>query len=143
MTAGYSATPLPKKLGIKPESRVLLVDAPDTFRGVELAGLPPGVTVETEPAGPAYDVVVLFVRSSDELLERFEPHTRLITPAGRLWVAWPRKAGGFASDVTENAIRDHALELGLVDNKVAAISEAWSGLQVVHRLENRPARATR
>jgi hypothetical protein len=143
MTAGYSGTPLPKKLGIKPESRVLLVDAPADFRSVDLAEVPPGVTVETEPGGPAYDVVVLFVRSTDELLERFESHTRLITPAGRLWVAWPRKAGGFASDVTENAIRDEALALGLVDNKVAAMSAAWSGLQIVHRVKNRPAKATR
>jgi hypothetical protein len=143
MTAGYSGTPLPKKLGIKPESRLLLVDAPEDFLSAELAGLPPGVTVDTQASGSPYDVVVLFVRSSAELVERFESHTALITPAGRLWVAWPRKAGGFASDVTENAIRDEALALGLVDNKVAAMSAAWSGLQIVHRVKNRPAKATR
>lgn len=136
--AGYSATPLPKKLGIKPESRLLLVNPPDGFAAEDLAGLPPGVTVHTRPSGPAYDVVVVFVRSEAELVKRFEPLTRRITPAGRLWVAWPRKAGGYESDVTENAIRDHAVELGLVDNKVAAISEAWSGLQIVYRVKDRP-----
>jgi hypothetical protein len=135
--AGYSGTPLPKKLGIKPESRLLVVAAPDGFVAAELAGLVPGVTVHTRPNGPAYDVVVVFVRTAAELLKRFEPLTRRITPAGRLWVAWPRKAGGYPSDVTENAIRDHAVDVGLVDNKVAAISEAWSGLQLVYRLRDR------
>jgi hypothetical protein len=137
--AGYSGTPLPKKLGIKPESRLLVVAAPDGFIRADLAGLPPGVRVHTKPGGPAYDVVVVFVRSAAEFFRRFEPLTNRITPAGRLWVAWPRKAGGYPSDMTENAIRDHAVELGLVDNKVAAISEAWSGLQIVHRVKNRPA----
>lgn len=138
--AGYSGTPLPTKLGIKPESRLLLVGAPDGFASSDLSGLPPGVTVHTRPGGPAYDVVVVFVRTEAELLKRFEPLTRRITPSGRLWVAWPRKAGGYPSDVTENAIRDHAVEVGLVDNKVAAINEVWSGLQLVYRVKDRPAK---
>ena len=136
--AGYSGTPLAKKLGIKPESRLLLVNAPDGFATEDLAELPPGVKVHTRPSGPAYDVVVVFVRSEAELVKRFAPLTKRITSAGRLWVAWPRKAGGYDSDMSENAIRDLAVDLGLVDNKVAAISAAWSGLQIVYRLKDRP-----
>lgn len=141
-TSGYSGTPLPRKLGIKAETRLLLVDAPDNFVAVELAGLPPGVQVHTKPSGPAYDVVVVFVRSLADLIRRFEPLKSRITPAGRLWVAWPRKAGGYASDVTENAIRDLAIDVGLVDNKVAAISDAWSGLQLVYRVKDRMREST-
>jgi hypothetical protein len=136
--AGYSATPLARKLGIKAESRVLLVRAPADFVGAELTERPPGVVFHARPAGAAYDVVVLFVRSEAELHQHYEPLTHRIQPAGRLWVSWPRKAGGFASDVTENAIRDLALATGLVDNKVAAISDAWSGLQTVYRVKDRP-----
>jgi hypothetical protein len=135
--AGYSGTPLARKLGIKPESRVLLVDPPNEFESIDLADLPAGVIVHRRAGSSPYDVVVLFVRSEAELFARFEPLTKRITPSGRLWVAWPRKAGGFVSDMTENAIRNHAGELGLVDNKVAAISEAWSGLQVVYRTADR------
>lgn len=136
--AGYSGTPLPRKLGIKAGSRLLLVHAPDRFIDDELAELPGGVAIHTKPGPTAYDVVLLFVRTEADFRKRFEPLTKRITPSGRLWVAWPRKAGGFVSDVTENAIRDHALAVGLVDNKVAAISEAWSGLQIVYRLKDRP-----
>ena len=138
-TAGYSGTPLARKLGIKPESRVLLVNAPETFGTDELTDLPPGVELHTKPGPSPYDVVVLFVSSTAELFDTFESLTKRITPSGRLWVAWPRKAGGFASDVTENTIRDHAIDVGLVDNKVAAISEAWSGLQLVYRVADRKA----
>ncbi len=136
--AGYSGTPLPRKLGIKPGGRVLLINAPDDFEVVDLRELPDDVALHAKPSGAAYDVVLLFIRSAAELHKRFEPATKRITPSGRLWVAWPRKAGGFASDVDENAIRDLAIETGLVDNKVAAISEAWSGLQIVYRLKDRP-----
>lgn len=141
-TSGYSGTPLPQKLGIKSETRLLLVDAPGEFASVDLADLPPGVRVHTKPRGPAYDVVLVFVRSLGDLIRRFEPLTARITQSGRLWVAWPRKAGGHQSDVTENAIRDLALEVGLVDNKVAAISEAWSGLQLVYRVKDRVREST-
>jgi hypothetical protein len=135
--AGYSGTPLYKKLGIKPASRLLLIAAPPDFTDVDLAELPDGVTVHRRATGAAYDVVVVFVRTEAELHARFADLTNRITPAGRLWVAWPRKAGGFESDVTENAIRDLAIATGLVDNKVAAISDAWSGLQIVYRLKDR------
>ncbi len=137
--AGYSGTPLARKLGIKEESRVLLVNAPSEFESADLADLPPGVVVHARAGSSPYDVVVLFVRTQTQLMARFEPLTKRITPSGRLWVAWPRKAGGFVSDVTENAIRDHAVDIGLVDNKVAAISDAWSGLQLVYRVADRKA----
>lgn len=135
--AGYSDTPLSRKLGIKAGNRVLLVNAPPGFVDDDLAQLPDEVTVHARATGAPYDVVVLFVRTEAGLRRRFEPMTKRITAAGRLWVAWPRKAGGFRSDVTENAIRDLALSVGLVDNKVAAISDAWSGLQIVYRVQDR------
>jgi DUF3052 family protein len=135
--AGYSGTPLPRKLGIKAGDRVLLVGAPPGFVEADLAARPEDVTVHDEAGPAAYDVVVLFVRTEAELHQLFEPMTARITRAGRLWVAWPRKAGGFASDMTENAIRELALATGLVDNKVAAISDAWSGLQIVYRVRDR------
>lgn len=136
--AGYSATPLARKLGIRAGSSVLLVEAPADFAEGDLADLPDGVTVDSDVDTPPYDVVVCFVRTSAELQARLPPLTKRITPAGRLWIAWPRKAGGFVSDVDENAIRELALTTGLVDNKVAAISEAWSGLQIVYRRKDRP-----
>jgi len=139
VTAGYSGTPLPRKLGIKAGNRVLVTGAPARFLEENLAGLPDAVTLHVRPSSSAYDVVVMFVRSADELHRKFAAATGRISSSGRLWVAWPRKAGGYASDVCENAIRDLALATGLVDNKVAAFSDAWSGLQVVYRLKDRPA----
>ena len=93
--------------------------------------------VHSRPASTPYDVVLLFVRTAAELHKEFEPTATRITQTGRLWVVWPRKAGGFVTDVCENAIRDIALATGLVDNKVAALNDAWSGLHVVCRLEDR------
>jgi hypothetical protein len=130
--AGYSGTPLAKKLGIKPGARVALDQAPP---GWAVPDLPEGVVpaADTDPA----DVIVAFFREAAELPERLPPLARRIFPAGGLWLAWPRKAGGHSSDITENILRDHALPLGIVDNKVAAIDDDWSGLRVVWRLEHR------
>jgi hypothetical protein len=130
--AGYSGTPLAKKLGIKPGTRLALDGAPP---GWSVPELPDGVVAATE-AEPA-DVVVAFFGEAAELPERLPALARRIFPAGALWLAWPRKAGGHVSDITENGLRDHALPLGIVDNKVAAIDEDWSGLRVVWRLERR------
>jgi hypothetical protein len=130
--AGYSGTPLAKKLGIKPGTRLALDGAPP---GWSVPELPDGVVAAAE-AEPA-DVVVAFFREAAELPERLPGLARRIFPAGALWLAWPRKAGGHVSDITENGLRDHALPLGIVDNKVAAIDEDWSGLRVVWRLERR------
>ncbi|KQV76096.1 hypothetical protein ASC61_14385 [Aeromicrobium sp. Root344] len=128
--SGYSGTPQLKKLGIKPGLRLAVVgaDAGWTFEepldGVELVA-----------EGPT-DVAVVFVRSAAGL-DRLTAWGEWIFPAGSLWIAWPRKAAGHVSDVTENAIRDGALELGLVDVKVAAIDTDWSGLKLMWRKENR------
>jgi len=128
--SGYSGTPQLKKLGIKPGLRLTVVGA-DT--GWELAE--PLVDVERVPDGPT-DIALVFVRSAAEL-DDLARWGEWIFPAGSLWIAWPRKAAGHVSDVTENAIRDGALELGLVDVKVAAIDTDWSGLKLVWRKENR------
>ena len=130
--AGYSGTPLAKKLGIKPGARLALDQAPP---GWGVPDLPDGVVPagDTDPA----DVIVAFFREAAEVPERLPALARRIFPAGGLWLAWPRKAGGHSSDITENGLRDHALPLGIVDNKVAAIDDDWSGLRVVWRLEHR------
>lgn len=130
--AGYSGTPLAKKLGVKPGASIALDEAPP---GWAVPDLPDGVVpaADGEPA----DVVVAFFREAAGLPERIPALARRIFPAGSLWLAWPRKAGGHVSDITENGLRDHALPLGIVDNKVAALDDDWSGLRVVWRLERR------
>jgi hypothetical protein len=133
--AGYSGTPLPKKLGIKEEHRVALLDAPDDI--VQLLGdLPPGVTVLRSARAPL-DVVVWFVTERRILERRLPELAERLDRAGGLWICWPKKASGVATDVTENVARDAALALGLVDNKVCAIDETWSGLRIVYRLRDR------
>jgi hypothetical protein len=133
--AGYSGTPLPRKLGIKDGSRLALLGAPDGF-GATLGDLPPGVEPKTQVRG-SFDVVVLFTTRRAELERRLDALTRAIHPAGGLWVAWPKRASKVPTDLDENAIRDVALPKGLVDNKVAAIDDTWSGLRLVIRKENR------
>lgn len=130
--AGYSQTPLARKLGIKPGASLALDEAPP---GWAVPDLPDGVVVVADGA-PA-DVVVAFFRESAGLPDRLPGLARRIFPAGGLWLAWPRRAGGHDSDITENGLRDLALPLGIVDNKVAAIDEDWSGLRVVWRVEHR------
>ena len=129
--AGYSGTPLSKKLGIKPGHRLALLRAPD---GWAVPDLPDGVT---EGAPEDADVVVAFHRSAAELAAGIEALGQAIHPDGMVWIAWPRKAGGHDSDITENGIRDVVLPLGLVDTKVAALDDDWSGLKVVWRREKR------
>src|SRR4051794_11620171 len=97
--AGYSGTPLPRKLGVKPESRVLLVDAPDDF---VLDPLPPGVTISRRAISPPYDVIVVFCPDRKTLERRFAALTRRLTTAGALWVAWPKKASKVPTDLDEN-----------------------------------------
>jgi hypothetical protein len=131
MTSGYSGTPQARKLGIKPGLRVALEHAPD---GWALDDPPPYEDVTG--AGPA-DVIVDFVRAEAELAGHLDQAKDRIHPNGALWIAWPRRAGGHVSDITDNAIRDAVLPLGLVDVKVAAIDADWSGLKIVWRKENR------
>lgn len=130
--AGYSATPQARKLGLKPGLRFAAVEAPVGWDLVD----PPSLDAAAEGAGGA-DVLLHFVRSAAEIPSAIESAAPRIFPAGALWLAWPRKAAGHVSDVTENAIRDAALVRGLVDVKVAAIDEDWSGLKVVWRKERR------
>jgi hypothetical protein len=134
--AGYSGTPLPKKLGIKDGGRVAFLNPPSTLPST-LGELPDGVEVRASARG-RLDVIVYFVTSRSELKRRFAALTRALEPDGRLWIAWPKRASGVATDLTEDVAREVALAAGLVDNKVCAIDETWSGLQLVYRLEDRP-----
>ena len=134
--AGYSGTPLPKKLGIKPASRLTFVGAPDDFHET-LGELPEQVEIRARARGPL-DVIVFFTTSAAELRRRFDKLAGALAPTGALWVAWPKGSSGVKTDLTENTVRDVALPKGLVDNKVCAIDETWSGLRLVIRKENRP-----
>jgi hypothetical protein len=138
--AGYSGTPLPQKLGIKPGHRVLLANAPKDFKRT-LGKLPAKARLHTpgDSEDPA-DVILLFVMNVAELHWEFAPLKERLVSNGGLWVAWPKKASGIETDLTENIIRDVGLQVGLVDNKVCAIDETWSGLRFVIRLKDRAKR---
>ena len=138
--AGYSGTPLPRKLGIRPGDRVALIGAPEGFREGTLGELPQGVSVRTQTRGPV-DVVIYFTTESREFERRMARLTGILTPSGGLWIAWPKRASGVPTDLDENAIRAIGLAAGLVDNKVCAIDDVWSGLRFVYRLADRPAAA--
>lgn len=136
--AGYSGTPLPKKLGIKPGHRVAAVGAPDGFLRL-LGALPEDVTLQEGAAGKALlDVIVAFVTRRAELERRLSAWRRRMAPNGGLWIAWPKRASKVPTDMTEDVVREVALPTGLVDNKVCAIDQTWSGLRLVIRLEHRP-----
>jgi alkylation response protein AidB-like acyl-CoA dehydrogenase len=133
MPTGYSGTPLAKKLGVKQGHTVALVGAPETW---SIPDLDPGVKVRRDLRENP-DVVIAFLRSRSELRRR-RPHLlEALKAEGSLWLAWPRKAGGHVSDVTEQSLRDELLPTGLVDTKVAALDEDWSGLRFVWRREHR------
>jgi hypothetical protein len=136
--AGYSGTPLPQKLGIKEGARVALVRAPEGFERA-LKPLPDGVKLRTQARG-ANDVVLFFATRLAELERRFDGFARSIEPAGGLWIAWPKKTAGVATDLRENVVRETGLSHGLVDNKVCAVDDTWSGLRFVYRLSDRPGR---
>jgi hypothetical protein len=134
-TAGYSGTPLARKLGFKPGQRVAYVNAPDGFDGL-LGELPPDVEVRRALRGPL-DMVVCFVTARRELEARLPRLRRTLRRDGMLWIAWPKRGSGVDTDMTENAVRDVALPTGLVDTKVCAIDGTWSGLRLVVRRELR------
>jgi hypothetical protein len=133
-TAGYSGTPLHRKLGIKPESRVLLTAAPPGF---ELDAIPSDAVVHTRAAGSAYDVVLAFCPDLARLERRFTALVPRLTTAGALWIAWPKRSSGVATDIDENVVREVGIGNGLVDVKVIAIDDVWSGLKFVRRLRDR------
>jgi hypothetical protein len=135
MTAGYSGTPLPKKLGVEEGSRVAWLNAPDHFDAL-LGELPDGVHVSRR-LGRGIDVLVQFATSRAELRRRLPKLKDAVFPAGAAWVSWPKRSSGVATDITEDTIREDALPLGLVDVKVAAIDATWSGLKLVVRKELR------
>lgn len=137
--AGYSGTPLVRKLGIGQGSYVVLVGAPEGFERV-LASLPAEASVHRRPppAGRRFvDVAVLFTSARADLGRRFLRVAASLRPAGGLWVAWPKRASGVATDLTETVVREFGLSPGLVDNKVCAVTDIWSGLRFVVRLKDR------
>jgi hypothetical protein len=136
MVAGYSGTLLPKKLGIKEGHRLALLGAPGEMERT-LGELPNGVSVRTSARGRS-DVIVCFVTARAELERRFAALKRALEWDGGLWIAWPKRSSGVATDMTEDVAREIALANGLVDNKVCAIDETWSGLRLVYRLRDRP-----
>ncbi|MFN8124369.1 MAG: DUF3052 domain-containing protein [Thermoleophilia bacterium] len=134
--SGYSGTPLWKKLGIREGARVALLGAPEGAEAL-LEPLPDGVRLLRRVA-PGLDVAVLFTDSAARLERRMPAVRAAMTPAGGLWVAWPKRSSGVPTDVTEDVVRDMGLAAGLVDNKVCAIDATWSGLRLVTRLADRP-----
>jgi len=134
--AGYSGTPLPTKLGIKPGYSVALVGAPPGFPDV--LGDPPGAELlDGLPAGELLDVIVFFTTSRAEYEAEFSTLRAHMAPACGLWIAWPKRAARVPTDVTEHVVREIALPTGLVDNKVCAIDQVWTGIRLVIRRELR------
>jgi hypothetical protein len=135
--AGYSGTPLPRKLGIKPGDAIAVVGGPQGFAaGLAAAS---GADVEESPGAGPVDVIVAFVRWREDLESALPGLRRRMAPAAGLWIAWPKKAARVPTDMTEHVVREVALPTGLVDNKVCAIDDVWSGLRLVIRRELRPA----
>jgi Protein of unknown function (DUF3052) len=133
---GYSGTPLPKKLGIKPAFRVHLHNAPADVM-TELRRSLSDCVVISRPEDPL-DFALLFVKSQSELSKQFSIIAACLTAAGMLWVSWPKKSSGVKTDLNENVVREIGLAAGLVDVKVCAVTEVWSGLKFVRRLKDRP-----
>lgn len=130
--AGYSGTPLSTKIGVREGSTLALVNAPPHFA----LDLPPGVTVKRQSRGKA-DVVVAFTTEIARLEQRLDALATMVFPDGGLWVAWPKKNSGVATDMTDYAVREVSLPRGVVDNKVCAIDEIWTAMRLVWRRENR------
>ena len=132
--AGYSGTPLVKKLGIQPGFNVAFAGAPPGYAN-EL-DLPPNVSINSRPGRPL-DFAQLFVKSEKELTKKFSHYAKRLDPSGMLWVSWPKKSSGVSTDLSENIVRDIGLAAGLVDVKICAVNQVWSGLKFVFRLKDR------
>jgi hypothetical protein len=132
--AGYSGTPLVEKIGIKPQHRLLFRNAPRDF--ARTLGKLPGGARPVDGKG-AVDVGILFVTSAAGLRQEFAPLARRLESNGMLWIGWPKKTSGVETDLAENVVRDIGLANGMVDVKVCAIDETWSGLKFVYRLKDR------
>jgi hypothetical protein len=133
--AGYSGTPLVRKLGIKQGDRLAFPGEPPGFREL-LRDLPEGISIKSRASGPL-DVIVLFANRRAELERRLPALRRVMEPAAGLWVAWPKRASGVNTDISEDVVRELAFANRLVDNKVCAIDETWSGLRLVIRVADR------
>jgi hypothetical protein len=133
--AGYSGTPLARKLGIKAGARVYVENAPADYPQL-LEGLPEGVAFVPQLRGKV-DLVHLFSAEAGEIAARLKVFRNRIAEDGTIWVSWPKKAARVPTDVTEDVIRELALPLGLVDTKVCAVDATWSALKLVIRVENR------
>jgi hypothetical protein len=132
---GYSGTPLPKKLGIKAGLRVRLANAPAEVRAELRESLAECKVLKQDGA---LDFAILFTKSRAELTREFSRTAKLLAPAGMLWISWPKKSSGVATDVDEHVVRGIGLDAGLVDVKVCAVTEVWSGLKFVRRVKDRP-----
>ena len=135
MTAGYSGKPLAQKLGIKSAARIALLHTPEGYDSL-LGELPPGVTINNALEEPC-DLIHYFTTERGQLQEDFERLKVGLAQNGALWVSWPKRASGMVTDLNENIVREIGLEHGLVDVKVAAVDEVWSGLKFVRRLKDR------
>jgi hypothetical protein len=136
-STGYSNTPLAKKLGIAAGHRIALLGAPSGFEAT-LGALPIDTVVQTTLTGRApFNVVLCFVVWRVDLERKLPSIRKRMDPTAGFWVAWPKKASGVSTDMSDNVIRETALPTGLVDNKVCAIDEIWSGLRLVIRLQER------
>jgi len=134
--AGYSGTPLPKKLGIKEGVRIALINAPKDFAH-ELDELPANAQILSRVTNPI-DIAVLFVLTERALLRDFHKIAKKLASNGMIWIAWPKKASGVVTDLSEQRVRSIGLDSGLVDVKICAIDDVWSGLKFVIRLKDRP-----
>jgi len=132
--AGYSGTPLARKLGVKTDGRALIVAAP---AGFDLEDLPSGAVVHRRAGAASYDVILAFCPDLDRLRSRLATNMPRMTTAGAIWLAWPKRASGVATDLDENVVRDQGLATGLVDVKVAAIDATWAALKFVRRVRDR------
>ena len=135
MMAGYSGTPLMKKLGIKPGYRIYVKNGPDQYLKM-LEPLPEGVAFVRRLTGQV-NMIHLFTKEANTVQAKLKDYMHKIVADGIIWVSWPKRAAKIPTDVTEDVIRKVALPLGLVDTKVCAVDEIWSGLKLVIRLENR------
>ncbi len=133
--AGYSGKPLAQKLGIKPGMRLIILNAPDDYAST-LGELPEGIEM-TQTFEGQFDFIQFFTTEKAVLENRFDELKRILQPDGMLWISWPKKAARMQTDLTDNMVRDIGLAKGLVDVKVCAVDERWSGLKFVYRLKDR------
>ena len=132
--AGYSGTPLAKKLGVTADSRLLLLKAPVEF---DIKDLPEGVSAHRRPTSAPYDTILLFAQDQATLDKGFGPAAKRLTTTGGLWICWPKKSSGVKTDLTDGVVRGTGLAAGLVDIKVCAVDDTWSALRFVRRLRDR------